>query len=159
MRVARLIVVLTVLGALASCSWSPVFRRQAELVPTVVLHDESATNTALVRSTVETILRDIAEHHGLERCRFWPSFVELKREVGRFCSPGEGVHYTLTISATQTNGGFRIKLEEPDAGAFWKAKESARASAIWKVLIMQFDAAFASQITEVNAQGTVNLRR
>ena len=139
------ILLLVSLVSMTSCTWVPVFQRQAQLVPAKTIDGEPAAAPDEVQSTIKEILNAVAKRHGLEAC---PSLLHPKRELGRFCSPGEGILYTLIVSATRINGTFRIQLEDADRNAFWKAKESDRARRIWSDLYLQLNAVFPGRISE-----------
>lgn len=125
--------------AVTSCSWSPVFQRNLVLPAAGPPCEVLAADTDRLRTSLARIMDDVAERNGLEPC---PSLIDRKREVHRVCTPWAGVHYTLSLTARQTNGTFRIELEEPDHGAFFRASESERARIIWNDLIRRLQEEF-----------------
>lgn len=80
---ARPVLMLLVIVSVASCTWSPVFEREAQLVPAIAIDDETSTASAQERSTPREILDAVAEHHGLEPCS---SLLYRQRGFGIFCS-------------------------------------------------------------------------
>jgi hypothetical protein len=143
MYITRLVLCVALLVSVPSCT--PVYQRNAWLVPTVAANDDASIVSAQTRSRLGDVLGEIAERYGMVSC---PSFLHRKREVTRYCTPNEGVSYMLTIRADQLNGVFLIEIEEGDPGALFKARESDRVRIIWNDLLLRLDAEWPGCVSE-----------
>jgi hypothetical protein len=145
MHLTRLVLCLALLVSVASCTWSPVYQRSARLVPTIATNGEGSTVSAQTRSRLGDLLGDIAKRYEMVPC---PTFLGRKREVSRYCTSNEGIHYMLTLHVTQLNGVFLIEIEEPDSTAFFKAKQSDRLRTIWSDLLLRLHAEWPGCVSE-----------
>ena len=145
MHLKRSILCVAILASATSCTWSPVYRRDAQIVPIIDVNDEPSTVLVQTRARLRDIIGHVAERHGMESC---PSLIGRKREVAKYCTTNEGMLYMLTIRATELDGAFLIRIEEPDTTAFFKARESKRFRTIWNDLLLRLRAEWPGCVSE-----------
>ena len=144
---ARLLCGLGVVLLAAACS--PLFQRHTWVLPFCAQSAGQIDTLEHMRFKVGNVLDNVAGQHGLTPCQ---SLLKFKHEVARYCTPDEGMQYMLIIWADERDGAFEIQLEEPDAGAFFKADESERARIIWNDLLQRLQEQFPGCVrAEVNA--------
>ena len=136
---------MAILASVTSAACTLVYRRDVQVVRKIGGNDDCSTVSAQTRSRLGDILGDIAKRHGMVPC---PSLISLKPEIGRICTPWKGINYTLTIRATQLDGGFLIELQEPDTLAIFKASESNRARTIWNDLLARLYAEWPGCVSD-----------